>query len=418
MLSTLRTSTLTAAVLLVAVLVLAQPAGAAAREDAGPPLPGGVYRGHTARDATISISVADATTPGGAMRGVVSLACARGSARFLTRDGSFVAHHRTRGGKVSWSVRGSFSVDRAHGRVLHVSGGRRCGWATYTAALRSPAGVLAHTVRYGPMTIGGMAMGAAGMPGGHGNMRTFSTTDIARPCADCFVVGMAARLVDGAGRTQNYDTGVMLHHTVLFNAAAKDASCPRWPQRFFASGNERTPFVLPAGYGYLVRAGDRWNGLTELMNVGAATKRVFVEMTYYVAPASAHLREVRPLWLDVDNCADSEYAIPAGRSDSTWSFEVPPAIAGRVVAIGGHLHDDGVRILARDATTDRVLCRSRAGFGRNSAYQGHIESMTGCVGAPLGRIRAGDTLRLQSMYDSPAAQQGVMGIMLAYVARS
>ena len=82
--------------------------------------------------------------------------------------------------------------------------------------------------------------------------------------------------------------------------------------------------------------------------------------------------------------------------------------------MGGHQHNDSVKIKATDG--GKTLCTSRAGYGRNPSYMGNIESMSGCVGEPLGRIHAGDLIRLHSIYDTDHAQNDVMGIMLAYVA--
>jgi Stress up-regulated Nod 19 len=392
--------------------VLPACAFARAGAGAGSPLPGGVYAGRTDDGMRVTVRVASRTRRGD-IGGTVTLSCAPGDAAFSTGDGSFVAR-RTRVFKVT----GHFAVDRVRGSVGKVAGRPDCGRGRYAASLASPSGVRSKVVRYGPFSVGGMRMGTgtATASAMAGRMRTFTRRNVRKPCSNCSIVGMVPELVYPGGRTANFDTGAMLHHVVLFNTSARDASCPRGAQRFFASGNERTPFVLPAGYGYRVRPNDRWRVLTDLMNMSAKRQKVQVQITFYYVPASAKTAPVRPLWLDVDNCRDSEYAIPAGRSNTAWKFRVPAKMAGRVVAMGGHLHNDGVYIRATNRTTGRRLCLSRAGFGDNRSYMGNIDAMSGCVGEPLGRINGGDTLALNSVYDSPDAQDGVMGIMLAYVA--
>jgi hypothetical protein len=49
---------------------------------------------------------------------------------------------------------------------------------------------------------------------------------------------------------------------------------------------------------------------------------------------------VKPVWLDIDQCGDSEYSIPAGFSDThrDWTVNVP----GKIVAALGHVHGHGV----------------------------------------------------------------------------
>jgi hypothetical protein len=155
--------------------------------------------------------------------------------------------------------------------------------------------------------------------------------------------------------------------------------------------------------------------LAELMNMSMHTQTVQVKVTYYYLPASSNVRPVTPLWLDENNCHSSDYAIPAGHSDKVWNYKVPAAGAGEIVAIGGHLHDYGTHISLTDTTTGKLICNSKARYGQIPAYQKNIDYMSGCIGRPLTVIRTGDTLRLNSYYNSPVAENSVMGIMMAYV---
>ena len=175
----------------------------------------------------------------------------------------------------------------------------------------------------------------------------------------------------------------MLHHIVLFNNSRRDASCPASPQRFFASGNEQTDMVLPAGYGYHIAANDRWTLLAELMNMSMNTQPVEIQITYYYLPASAKADPLKPLWLDENNCRSSEYSIPVGRSDKVWTYLVPRSIAGDTVLIAGHVHDYGVHVSATDTTTGDLICDDEPAYGKNTAYMGNIESMSRCTGDPL-----------------------------------
>ena len=63
------------------------------------------------------------------------------------------------------------------------------------------------------------------------------------PCRDCMIVSMQAGLEYTNGSIADADTGMWLHHTVFMNLNRKEAMCGRG-QRFFASGNERTPIDL------------------------------------------------------------------------------------------------------------------------------------------------------------------------------
>ncbi len=95
--------------------------------------------------------------------------------------------------------------------------------------------------------------------------------------------------------------------------------------------------------------------------------------------------------MDVDQCGDSEYCIPAGTSDTHWDWNVN--VPGRIVAIGGHVHTEGhgVRIEATNQTTGQSICNS------------------------VATVASGNTVRIHSVYNSPEPMNDVMGIMVAFV---
>jgi hypothetical protein len=282
-----------------------------------------------------------------------------------------------------------------------------------------------------------------------------------KPCENCSITRIVPNLVDAStGATVNMDNGGMLHHVVNVNWSRSDVTCPvgggsnlinllgnleGGNERFFASGNERTITRLPRGYGLRVRASDEWGLIMHLMNMTPRPRDVAVEYTF--TWTRRHLKPVTPIWLDIDNCGDSEVNVPTGYTDTEWDWR--STIAGKVVAIGGHVHDNGISISAENATRHDALCTSRAGYARGSAfapagpgagtdrlhprwwwpmrhsdhpaallsgYNGHIAGMTGCVGRS-GRIGLGDTVRLHAQYNArtPALGEGVMGIMVGYV---
>lgn len=375
-----------------------------------PPLPNGVYKGATNRGARVTIHVG-ASAPAGVIRATFQVGCLPGKASFQSSTGKFTA----RSG--SFTATGSFDIDRVSGRIT-LTGHPGCAGTSYTAKLSSPAGVKETVVRYSPLKLNPMSMTmpmSSNVFNMAGSMQDYYLQGVQKPCSSCYIVGMVPNLVYPNGKTVNYDTGAMLHHFVLFNSSTQDVTCPSWPQRFFASGNERTPMVLPAGYGYPVTANADWNMLVELMNMSMRTQNVRVQITFYTMPTSAHLHSVTPMWLDENECHNSEYSIPAGHSDKVWNYKVPPTIAGDVVAISGHVHDYGTHISVTDTTSGKLICNARAGYGQIAAYDKNIDHVSGCTGDPLAVIHTGDTLRLDSYYNSPSAEKNVMGIMIAYV---
>jgi hypothetical protein len=268
------------------------------------------------------------------------------------------------------------------------------------------------TVLYGPFVLPPKSLG------GMLHVSLVQPT-LARPCTDCYLTSVTPDLVYGDGRTANLDTGPMLHHAVWARPLVPDATCGSAPvfgligERFFASGNERTPWVMPRGFGYRIGS-DPWNLITEIMNHSEELRIVFVKLdvTYRPAPDPG-IREVKPVWMDVANCSTSEYAVPAGASESVWSWR--SSVTGRVVATAGHLHDGGTRISLDNDTTGTRLCTSGARYGTRPDSLGTLDAMSACVWDSLGAVRTGDLLSLRSAYEVAEPASDVMGIMLVYV---
>jgi hypothetical protein len=280
------------------------------------------------------------------------------------------------------------------------------------SAQQAQAATYTKVVRYGPFTI--PAAASHEQPGMINNQLHFA---VKRPCLDCYITGFTPDLVYADGTRATADTGPMLHHTVFTSQFRRDATCgSSWlglaGERFFASGDERTAIAFPAGYGYRVRWYDSWNLLVDLMNHALEPRTVYVQVTYTYRPSWESVKPVRPVWLDIDQCGDSEYAIPAGPSDThrDWNVNVP----GKVVAMIGHVHGHGVAVEATNESRGGAsICRSNAELDPGDAHR--VVSMSTCEGDPLAVVNSGEVVRLHSMYDSTHAADDVMGIMLGYI---
>lgn len=300
------------------------------------------------------------------------------------------------------------------------------------------------TVSYGPYTVPASTVAMDAMPKdeidmtGMGMLENHIAFNVAKPCTNCYLTSMTPNLVYPDGRTANVDSGAWLHHTVLFDRGPGkvDATCPptssglghflgRLGDRFFASGNERTEFAVPSSYGYYVGPTDRFNQIVDLMNENMTPLTVTIQIKYTWVPASPQMHPVRPIWLDENECGNSEITVPAGHSSTPWSWT--SNVSGKVLAIGGHIHDYGINIYAQDDTTHKQICNSVALYGTTPEYidmmgMKHISQMTGClapnVHRPIATIRAGDTISIHAQYNPPEKDAGVMGIMVAYVAES
>jgi len=290
------------------------------------------------------------------------------------------------------------------------------GTSTQRGAAAAPAepeqvtGIKANA-RYGPFVLP-----PAGLGGDAHYNRILS--NVAKPCSDCYIVSMRPNMVYADGSSANLNTGTMLHHAVWTRPNRPDATCSRnsaigsQGERFFASGNERTEMTLPAGFGYRV-GNDGWNLIAEIMNHSDQARTVYVTLDVLYRPLSDGLRNVTPVWMDIDNCGDSQYAVPAGKSNKLWTWR--STVTGRVVSTGGHVHDGGVKTVLTNETTKQQMCTSVAGYGMKPEYRNTIESMSTCVWDRIGVLRKGEQLGLRAYYDTSAARTDVMGINIAFV---
>ena len=283
--------------------------------------------------------------------------------------------------------------------------------------LLSPAAANAatKTIRYGPFTVGAGSMD-------NPTMTTKLRLAVSKPCGDCYITGFTPNLVYSDGSTADMPE-VMVHHAVFASQWRNDTTCSgSWlglaGERFFASGNERSAIDLDAlGYGYRQRWYDQWNLLVELMNHSTTDKTVYLKMTYtYRSLYDSTVKPVRPLWLDVNLCGDSEYSIPATYPNEYETIrDWTSTINGKVIGMIGHVHAWGVRVsTTNESQGGQELCTSWA----HKDEMQEVMSMDVCTGTPLGGIHTGDVLRLHSVYSSDVPRNDVMGIMLGYVHRT
>jgi hypothetical protein len=283
-------------------------------------------------------------------------------------------------------------------------------------------------IRYGPFSVqGAPANPEPGMPHGHAHTGNRFSLFIRKPCTNCYVTGMTANLVYADGRTAGWNTDAQLHHMVLLagGGGKTDATCAvslfgLLGQRFFASGDERTPIIAPPGYGYFVGR-ENWHMIWELANHNVTPQNgLHIEMTYNWVPATTPgMTRLEPVWLDMNQCGTSEIRVPQGPSTRTYNWTVNRP--GRVIGAGGHVHDGGINLNV--ATNGQVWCDSRARYGGSPLYTGHhgeahLSGMGVCTGTrenPVTTLTRGQRVTMTGNYDMPAAVTDQMGIFIVYI---
>ena len=230
---------------------------------------------------------------------------------------------------------------------------------------------------------------------------------------DGSIYALHAELVDENGRQL---PASLLHHMNVMDPNERELFLPIG-RRILASGMEtgeiRFPWLL---FGSRIYAGQRF--LANAMvhnptNVGYRGVRVRLVLNYIPEHRPWPFFSVLPWQLDVAfPLGDKSFDLPPGRSER--SYEGSPAVAGKLIVIGGHMHAYGRTIEFWDATTGKLLWHGEpapAPAGAASAVPvGKLYSLKG-----LGmRITPSHRYRVHVVYENPtghAIPNGGMGVV-------
>lgn len=228
-----------------------------------------------------------------------------------------------------------------------------------------------------------------------------------------WLYGFRVDMVDGAGRAI---PGAVLHHLNVSTPESRELFLPI-QRRLLAAGTEtgeqRAPWLL---FGTPLAKGERLVINSMMMNptmqsyTGAHPRLVL----YYVPGGRPWpLFRTYPWQLD---CAfpvgDKSWTLPPGHSQH--SYEGSPAVPGTIVAIGGHLHEHGIRLTFMDATTGHVIWSVTP----DTDAAGRVQSL------PVGKLFSLTSLgvhidpshryRVTAEYENPtgaAIPEGAMGVV-------
>jgi plastocyanin len=301
--------------------------------------------------------------------------------------------------------------------------------ATPIVANTVPEGAERIQLRQGPFPIG---------PGT--NSIGFTRT-IPQPEVDGWIVGISTDLKLKDGTVPPVDK-IHLHHGVWVNLAAKDATDPSLPERFFAAGEEKTRVILPPGYGYEYKTSDKWLLNYMLHNNLSEPDEVWVTYDIDLIPKSSAaakgIKPAIPVWMDVQNGStypvfdvelgsgqngeytypdDAENPYPNGKKLNEWT--VP--FDGKLLATAGHLHPGGLHNdlwLARAGESEKAhLFSSIATYYEPAGPVSWDLSMSATPEDWSVALKKGDTLSTTVTYETKqAAWYESMGIMVAWMA--
>jgi hypothetical protein len=257
-----------------------------------------------------------------------------------------------------------------------------------------------YTIEIGPLSLPANS--------GHGHVEQPHPIAMELPI-DGWIRGLRYELVDERGIVL---PNRMLHHLNLIVPTHRELFS-QIMLRIGAAGPETSPYTLPSFLGYRVRPGDSLL-VTAMLHNPTPTGYRGVQLRVHLAmsPATSWLRplSIKPLYLDVMPPAGGHsFDLPPGRSSKTW--EGRPAVAARLLAVGGHLHEYGTSLRLEDISSGEVIWSARPKLDD----RGKVVGMPRRYFLPFGvRLYPDHVYRLTAEYDNPTGKplaHGGMGAL-------
>ena len=294
------------------------------------------------------------------------------------------------------------------------------------------------------------------------NLILLQYTHVPKPSQDGFITRMSPNLryaqPNGkcCGKVPRVDV-IHLHHGVwLSNGTAGEGVGSGYGgfYPFMATGEEKTIYELPPGYGYPVGAHDYWVINYMIHNLTATPAKVYItydlDFVPSTAPAAKDITPVHPIWMDVERGSIYPVFNVLRHSGVKGRFTFPdmarnpypsPRAAlneltvthpGTLIATAGHVHPGGLYtdldLIRQGATstggTPAGLEPNSVRLFRSTAHyfdrRGPISWDMAMGGTPQDwrpAVKPGDVLRVSATYDAARASwYESMGIMVVWEA--
>lgn len=204
----------------------------------------------------------------------------------------------------------------------------------------------------------------------------------------------------------------IMHHLIMVNFDRRQLLYQA-AERLMGAGTETEDASIPKTIGVPLEAGTDLGIYVAWHNdVGRDLEGVTLRVVMEYLPTNQNPRplSVMPLYMDVNLHVGgtNTFDVPPGRSEKAYEFTMP--ISGRLLGVGGHLHDYGVGVRLEDAETGKELIdvtSTRDDKGRVAKVS---RSLPGVRGRGV-KLEAGHTYRVVGVYDNPKDETIVNGAM-------
>jgi hypothetical protein len=204
-----------------------------------------------------------------------------------------------------------------------------------------------------------------------------------------------------------------MHHLIMVNFSRRQLLYSA-AERLMGAGTETDQEVsVPKTIGVPMSPGMKLGMYVAWHNdTGKDLKGVYLKLTMLWTPKNQNPRPVNsmPIYMDVNLTvgASNTFDVPPGKSTKSYEFTLP--VGGRLLGVGGHMHDYGVDVRLEDAQTGKVLTSVVATRDPQGKVTKISRRLFGVSGEGL-KLKANHRYRVVGDYDNPTNETKIKGAM-------
>jgi hypothetical protein len=225
--------------------------------------------------------------------------------------------------------------------------------------------------------------------------------------------GFRVELADAQG---NVVPPHVMHHMIMVNFSRRQLLYSA-AERLMGTGTETGEVSVPKTIGVPMKPGMKLGMYIAWHNdTGKDLEGVHLKLTMLWTPQNQNPQPVNalPIYMDVNLTVGgtNTFDVPPGKSTKAYEFTLP--VGGRLLGVGGHMHDYGSGVRLEDVETGKVLTQVKAQRDAQGKLVKVSRKLFGVSGEGL-RLKAQHRYRVVGEYDNPTGELRVKGAMASMV---
>ncbi len=225
--------------------------------------------------------------------------------------------------------------------------------------------------------------------------------------------GFRVELVDRHGRAV---PAHVMHHMIMVNFSRRQLLYSA-AERLMGTGTETGEVSVPKTIGVPMKPGMSLGMYIAWHNdTGQDLEGVQLKLIMLWTPKNQNPQPLNalPIYMDVNLTVGGHntFDVPPGKSNKAYEFTLP--VGGRLLGVGGHMHDYGSSVRLEDAETGKVLTQVKAERDAQGKLVKVSRKLFGVSGEGL-RLKPRHRYRVVGEYDNPTGKLRVKGAMASMV---